>query len=173
MDLDRGLLAKIDRRLLADLEHEQISRMVRVPVSDAMWATWRRYCAAVGLPMGRAIAELITRELQSVAASDDPTVVFMDRLESRVLARAEELDGRERRLEERERSVRQAEQRLRARTMPLEPTPELRVGRNEPCPCGSGSSTSDPTSARPRSETPNLITVRALCPSGAEVTVGR
>jgi preprotein translocase subunit SecA len=138
MDLDRGLLAKIDRRLLADLDHEQVSRMVRVPVSEAMWATWRRYCAAIGLPMGRAIAELITRELHRVASSDERSAVFRDQLEARVLARSEELDDRERRLKGREQSVRRAEQRLRVRTIPLGSTPGMKVGRNEPCPCGSG-----------------------------------
>lgn len=59
MDLDRGVLAKIDRRLLARMEHDQTSRMVRVPVSEAMWATWRRYCSAANVSMGRAIAVLI------------------------------------------------------------------------------------------------------------------
>lgn len=138
MDLDRGMLAKIDRRLLADLEHDQMSRMVRVPVSEAVWATWRRYCTAVGLPMGRAIAELISHELRRVAGSDETSAVFMDQVEALVLARSEKLDDRERHLEVREQSVQQAEQRLRARTMPLDRTPGLRVGRNEPCPCGSG-----------------------------------
>ncbi len=37
MDIARGALAKIDRQLLAGMEHDQASRMVRVPVSDAMW----------------------------------------------------------------------------------------------------------------------------------------
>lgn len=136
MDLDRGLLARIDRRLLARLHHEQASRMVRVPVSEALWATWRRYCSALGLPMGRAIAELITHELQRVAGERSAAPV--DQLEARILARSEELDDRERRLEARENSVIQAEKRLRGRTAPLERRSELRAGRNEPCPCGSG-----------------------------------
>lgn len=138
MDLDLGLLAKIDRRLLADLDHLQVSRMVRVPVSDATWATWRRYCAVVGLPMGRAIAELIGHELQRVAGSGETSAVFMDQLETGVLTTFKEFDDREKRLNEREWSVRQAEQRLRATTTPLDSIPGLRVGRNEPCPCGSG-----------------------------------
>jgi hypothetical protein len=33
--------------------------MVRVPATNAKWATWKRYCDAVGLSMGRAIADLI------------------------------------------------------------------------------------------------------------------
>jgi hypothetical protein len=39
--------------------------MVRVPVSSATWATWKRYCDAVGQSMGRAMAALIDHELAS------------------------------------------------------------------------------------------------------------
>ncbi len=35
MSLDRGTLAKIDRKVLSELGHDQTHRMVRVPVSDA------------------------------------------------------------------------------------------------------------------------------------------
>jgi hypothetical protein len=48
MDLDRDTLAKIDRRLLSRLGHHEGYQMVRVPVSEAMWSAWRRYCAALG-----------------------------------------------------------------------------------------------------------------------------
>ncbi|MEA2001341.1 MAG: hypothetical protein U9N84_05585 [Actinomycetota bacterium] len=48
MDLDRRRLAKIDRKVLAGLGHDERYWMVRVPVSDAVWSMWRRYCQAVG-----------------------------------------------------------------------------------------------------------------------------
>jgi len=35
MDLDRGTLARIDRRLLAGLHQDESFRMVRVPVTEA------------------------------------------------------------------------------------------------------------------------------------------
>jgi hypothetical protein len=42
MDLDRGTLARIDRRMLSGLGHAESWQMLRVPVSEAMWSTWRR-----------------------------------------------------------------------------------------------------------------------------------
>ncbi|KAA3638847.1 MAG: hypothetical protein DWP92_05505, partial [Armatimonadetes bacterium] len=45
---------------------------------------------------------------------------------------------RERRLEEQERSLATAQRLMSARTRPLEPAQRLKVGRNDPCPCGSG-----------------------------------
>jgi hypothetical protein len=53
MALDRGTLAKIDRRVFAELGHTVAIQTVKVPLSDAMWSTWRRYCEAIGLTMGR------------------------------------------------------------------------------------------------------------------------
>lgn len=49
MPLDRGTLAKIDRRVLSELDHGEGVQLVKVPVSEAVWATWRRYCLAVGI----------------------------------------------------------------------------------------------------------------------------
>jgi hypothetical protein len=63
MDLDRGALARVDRKLLAGLGQHETYRMVRVPVAPAKWSTWRRYCDAAGISMGRAIVTLIDREL--------------------------------------------------------------------------------------------------------------
>jgi hypothetical protein len=62
MHLDRGVLAKLDRSLLA-LDLDERFQMVRVPVTPATWSTWKRYCDAAGIAMGRAIAALIDREL--------------------------------------------------------------------------------------------------------------
>ena len=137
--MDRGTLATIDRRLLSRLGHDHRYQMVRLPISDAMWSTWRRYCSAAGVSMGRGIAGLIAHELGTVASSDtDGEAVFGAGLERRLVARLEDLEARERRLGERERSLRTSQRRLRARTMPLAPLNLVKVGRNEPCPCGSG-----------------------------------
>ena len=139
MDLDRGALARIDRRILSGLDHDERYWMVRVPVSDAMWSMWRRYCQAVGVSMGRAIAGLIANELGAVADSDtDGGIVYAAEMQRRLVTRSEGLDARERRLGARERSIKASERRLRARTTPLGSSVRVKVGRNEPCPCGSG-----------------------------------
>lgn len=64
--LDRGTLARIDRKVLSGLGHDETWRMVRVPVGEAMWLAWKRYCDSLGLSMGRGIAALIQHELRSV-----------------------------------------------------------------------------------------------------------
>ena len=155
MDLDRGALANLDRRLLAELDREEQFRMVRVPVSPAKWSTWKRYCDSAGISMGRAIATLIDRELASVAdAPGDDSPVLAERAR-------EQLASRETKVASRERAVASAEKRLRIRSeqlrlleaelhttaqrlelasklagQRLDATPK--VGRNERCPCGSG-----------------------------------
>jgi hypothetical protein len=139
MELDRGALAKIDRRILSGLDHNERYQMVRVPVSEAVWSMWRRYCKALGVAMGRGVAELIAHELGIVEGSTTGgAVVFAGELQRRLVARAEELDVRERRLDERERLLRVSERRLRARATPFALSAHVKVGRNEPCPCGSG-----------------------------------
>ena len=77
MSLDRGVLANLDRRLLSGLDQDERLQMVRVPVSPAKWSTWRRYCAAAGISMGRAIVALIDQELAKLAgtAVDDSSVM--------------------------------------------------------------------------------------------------
>ena len=139
MDLDRGALARIDRRILSGLDHNERYRMVRVPVSEAVWSMWRRYCRALGVAMGRGFAGLIAHELGIVEASTTGGgAVFAGELQLRLVARVEDLDVRERRLDEREASVRASERRLRARATPFALSARVKVGRNEPCPCGSG-----------------------------------
>jgi hypothetical protein len=51
MDIDRGALANLDRRLLAGLDRDERFQMVRVPVSPAKWSTWKRYCDSAGISM--------------------------------------------------------------------------------------------------------------------------
>lgn len=66
MDLERGVLARLDRRLLAGLDREERFQMVRVPVTPATWSTWKRYCDVAGISMGRAISALVDHELAAV-----------------------------------------------------------------------------------------------------------
>jgi len=144
MTLDRGILAKIDRRILSELDHSIGMQLVKVPLSDAEWSTWRRYCDAVGATMGQGIAELVVCELGTVVGrGGDEGSVFGAEVERRLATRSEDLDARERRLNEREQALRAAEQRLRtdermlrAKRAPIAST--SKVGRNERCPCGSG-----------------------------------
>ena len=70
MALDRATLAKIDRRVFAELAHDPGVQAVKVPMSDAMWSTWRRYCDAIGLTMGQGVAGLIAHELETVVGGD-------------------------------------------------------------------------------------------------------
>lgn len=97
MDLDRGVLARIDRKLLAGLGQDETYRMVRVPVTAAKWSTWRRYCESAGVSMGRAIAMLIDRELVSVFGdqADDHLPVFAEQAEEELAARQEQVARRE------------------------------------------------------------------------------
>lgn len=139
MALDRGTLAKIDRRVFTEFGHTVVTQTVKVPLSDAMWSVWRRYCEAVGLTMGEGVAGLIDRELGTLVSEDENHgPVFAPELERQLVARSEALDIREHRLNEKERSLRASERLLRARTRPVELSGRSSFGRNEPCPCGSG-----------------------------------
>ena len=142
MALDRGVLARIDRRVLAELDHGNGTHLVKVPVSDAVWSTWRRYCDVVGVTMGGAIGVLIEHELSTV---DDPgldqTVALVARLRAdleergRVLAQKEtEVASERRRLRALQSQLEARAARQRSPTIPGSAKP----GRNDPCPCGSG-----------------------------------
>lgn len=139
MALDRGTLAKIDRRVFAELDHGQNVHLAKVPLSEAVWSTWRRYCQAIGPGHGRGHRRpdhprtRHTRE-QRRASGD----VFAPELQRQLIARSGALDARQRRLDEREQSLRASERLLHARTRPLNTTHRANVGRNDPCPCGSG-----------------------------------
>jgi hypothetical protein len=147
MALDRGTLSRIDRRVFAELAHTGGVQAVKVPVSDAVWSTWRRYCEAVGLSMGEGVAGLIAHELETVVgAGGDAGGVFADRVARRAEERASQLDVRERELDTRADRLRSKEGRLAAwehqiRTQRMSGAPVRavkKVGRNERCPCGSG-----------------------------------
>lgn len=144
MALDRGMLARIDRRVLTELDHSDGVQVVKVPLSDAVWSTWRRYCDALDLTMGQAIAGLIGHELSSVVG-DVPENGLFD-LERASQERMDQLVARERELDERAAQLRRVEDRLREREARLQRRSEafsgartaVKVGRNQSCPCGSG-----------------------------------
>jgi hypothetical protein len=139
MDLDRGALGKIDRKMLSEMGHDESWQMVRVPVSEALWSTWRRYCGVLGVSMGRGIGMLVAGELGALINTDvDTGTVFASKFQRRLVARSEALEIRARRLDERERSLRASERLLGARTKPLIEVVHGNTGRNDPCPCGSG-----------------------------------
>ena len=139
-DLERGALARIDRKVLSGLGHEEVYQMVRVPVSAALWSTWRRYCEALGVSMGRAVSGLIAHELRNVVGGTvEGEGRFTAELDGDLLQRAEALDARQLRLEEWEQRLEAADRRLRVMVRPIDAAARgVRVGRNERCPCGSG-----------------------------------
>ena len=156
MDMDRGTLARIDRRLLAGLGDDEVYRTLRVPAIAAKWSTWKRYCDSVGVSMGRAVTMLIDRELVGVfgdVAGGEPPV-FAQRAaeelasrEARIVAREREVDADEQRMRERGERLRRWEDELEARERQAETVSKLtsrestgraKIGRNERCPCGSG-----------------------------------
>ena len=141
MSLNRGTLAKIDRRLFSELDHSSGVQLVKVPVSDAVWSTWRRYCDVAGLTMGHGLAMLLHHDLASVADVDlEGLGARLEEREVEVGARESELTDREQGVSRREAEVAVEERRLAAQVEKmLEPgwTPPKR-GRNESCWCGSG-----------------------------------
>ena len=156
MGLDRGVLARIDRRLLAGLGQDETYRMVRVPATAAMWSTWKRYCDAAGLSMGHAIAILIGHELAGVLDDTDPedSPVLPARAGEELVRRQADVTRREQEAEAVEDRLRVWNEELRRRERELEARerqaaspvgspilpgqPRSSVGRNELCPCGSG-----------------------------------
>jgi hypothetical protein len=129
--MDRATLARVDRKLASGLGHEETYRMVRVPVSDAMWSTWRRYCEGLGIPIGRAVAELIQSELRSVLGEADASPLLA-RISQDLDERSAVLDAREREIDDWEKTL-SSMTRATLITRPLAASVP-RVGRNEPCP---------------------------------------
>jgi hypothetical protein len=156
MDLDRGTLARIDRKVVAGLGHDEVYRTVRVSATEATWSTWKRYCDAAGISMGRAIMVLIGNELRSVITEPigDDGPVFAGLTEQRLLSWEAQIVARECAVEAAEKRQRERTKWLRNREAELSmlegqirdasaqvvrPTePRNKVGRNERCPCQSG-----------------------------------
>jgi len=156
MGMDRGTLARIDRKLLAGLGDDETYRTVRVPAIAAKWSTWKRYCDSVGISMGRAVTMLIDRELISVfgehTGGEPP--VFAQRAteqlavrEAKIVAREREVDTDEKRMREWSERLRRWGDELEAREQRAEAMSKLasrhsttraEIERNERCPCGSG-----------------------------------
>jgi len=156
MDLDRGTLARIDRKLLAGLGQDETYRMVRVPVTASKWATWKRYCDTAGISMGRAIVTLIDQEMVSSFGdlTDDHPPVLAEQAEEELVRHQEQVARREEKAAAVEKRLQGWSQRLRkwegdleirerrveliakVSAQPREST--TKVGRNERCPCGSG-----------------------------------
>ena len=156
MDLERGVLARIDRKLFVGLGQDEAYRMVRVPVAASKWSTWKRYCESAGISMGRAIVALIDRELVSVFGDhtgDDPPVLE-EQAEKELTRRREQVARREENasvIEERLRGwnehLRRWQGELETRERRIDFAAKIsarpgeastKVGRNERCPCGSG-----------------------------------
>jgi hypothetical protein len=154
MNLDRGRLARIDRQLLAGLGKDETYQLVRVPVTPTTWSTWKRYCETVGTSMGRAIMTLIEAELVSHLGEHNGEATHLAlRAEERLAAREVQLEARQREVKAAEERLRRSKEQLRlwqgevdtrTRQANLASTSDQRstaantkVGRNEPCPCGS------------------------------------
>lgn len=157
MDLDRGTLARIDRKVVSGLGHDETYRMVRLPVSEATWSTWKRFCDAVGISMGRAIISLISCELHDVLAESagDEHPVFAGQVEEQLTVRESQIAVRERGIEATEKrlaewakrlrihegELRTLERSIRSETSSLayrSAETSVNVGRNQRCPCKSG-----------------------------------
>src|SRR5680860_860611 len=147
MSLERRILAKVDRRLFSEMDHSEGVQLVKVPVSDAVWSTWRRYCDAAGVSMGRGLAMLLVHELASVVDEDlERLAAKLAEREAGVAAREAELTGREQDVKRRETEATVQEQRLASETAKVShsraPVPRSwtppKQGRNELCWCGSG-----------------------------------
>lgn len=151
-DLDRGVLARIDRKLLAGLDQDETWRMVRIPVAAANWSTWKRYCDSAGISMGRAIVTLIDRELISVFGDQtrNRASVFAEQAEEELASRQTDVARREQavaateeRLKRWSEHLRSREDEVEAREMRIETRSKLsagpentlvKVGRNDRVP---------------------------------------
>ena len=145
MVMDRGRLARIDQRVFAELDGTDGVQMVKVPASDSVWSTWRRYCDALGVSMGAGVARLILGELETVVDGVGTTAAQLaDQIAQMADERLQKLDARQRGLEAQAEGLRRKEERLRSweRTLrapqAVENGATVKVGRNERCRCGSG-----------------------------------
>jgi hypothetical protein len=137
MGIDRGSLSRIDRKLLAGLKADEEWRVARLPVSEALWSAWKRYCSGIGISMGRGLATLIQRELEAVIGAE-VNGDLLSEAEAELRRRERAIDDRERQLKEREQSLMKRERFLSLAGPSRVPVNIRDVGRNDRCPCGSG-----------------------------------
>lgn len=137
MGIERGALSRIDRKLLAGLDADEEWRVARLPISDALWSAWKRYCSAIGISMGRGLSALIQRELEAVIGAE-VDVDLLSETEAELRSGEQALDDRERQLREREQSLMKRERFLSLVGPSHVSASTQNVGRNERCPCGSG-----------------------------------
>ena len=123
--LSRRLLAKVDGRLRSELDHADGVQLVKVPVSDAVWSTWRRYCDVGGVPMGRGLAILLHCELASVVDED------IEDLSKRIEARESDVDSRASELAEGEKDLGRRQRDLAIRESELSERERDLKGREE------------------------------------------
>ncbi len=142
MTVNRRILAKVDRRLLSELDHTEGVQLVKVPVSDAVWSTWRRYCEAAGVSMGRGLAVLLHQELAAVVDEDlEGLAATLDARETSIGVRDEALTEREQAIKQQATELAVRESRVAEAARRLQADPSWRppkLGRNERCWCGSG-----------------------------------
>lgn len=140
MGIDRRNLSKINRKLITGLDTEEEWRMVRVPTSEDLWLAWKLYCEKAKVSMGRALSALIESELRTLIEEDIERPVRVVDVEGALREREAKLVARETRLRALGRNLRDRERRLAAERRGTEPKVAVSpdVGRNEPCPCGSG-----------------------------------
>ena len=149
MDMDRGTLARIDRKLLAGLDKDEAYRTLRVPADGAKWSTWKRYCDSVWISMGRAVTMLIDRELISVfgdITGDEPPVLAQQASEqlaireAKVVTRKDRGKAAEKHLHVKDEQLRRREHELNVREQRVElmskvvsrpSVARVKVGRNE------------------------------------------
>jgi uncharacterized protein YecA (UPF0149 family) len=137
MGIDRGTLSRIDRKLLAGLHADEEWRVARLPISEALWSAWKRYCSAIDISMGRGIAALIQHELEAVIGAE-LDVDLLSETEAELRSRERSLDDRDSQLREREQSLMKRERFLSLVGPTGVPANIQEVGRNHRCPCGSG-----------------------------------
>jgi len=114
-DMDRGTLARIDRKLLASLGGDEAYRTLRVPTIPAKWSTWNSYCDSLGISMGRVVTTLIDRGLTSMFGdiTEDEQPAFAGGTEEQLTMREAKITARERCVDTTEARMREQSERLR------------------------------------------------------------
>ena len=156
MTLDKRTLSSIDRKIGAELDSQERFRMVRVPIDDRGGRSGTGTARQLASRWDEVSPSLIEQELAAVATGTSKEVardaipVEAERTlrpnrppspksKSASLLKRDDSRQWERQLEYRRDELRRLELRLRSPAPPPQSTsPRRNVGRNDPCPCGSG-----------------------------------